>query len=947
MAHWIWISTHEERRNVFVLFRRSFEVKKDQKVVLKITASTRYRAFLNGHILGEGPIRGWPDHYFYDQYDLTASVQRGRNVLLVLVQYLGEGTMQWIPVSPGLLATIELHHGSRTEMIGTDQSWKVREATTYIRPTPRISIQQGFEEQFDAGRDIPESHDPDYDDSSWPQAVILSEHEIAADHLTPRPIPFLTAHRRHPVRLDSIQEVQPVRYVWSMNLKPMFNPKDRSAHFMHTCAYLYTRIYAPQSGPARLIRWHEPRSRVRLNGSDIPAKTLVEGYANPVVVHELKLLPGWNHLLVDFFQRSHLTRFVAALDTDLDIAISWKGELKGESPWALVGPFNCPESQQVELPHFPFHNVPTRGVIPQATSTVAQRIWKNGRPDGVGPAALVQPIPADLTAREDVSARVQADSVRTSVEPGLSAAPPTPDHPLIINPEKETRVVFDFGRETVGFFEIDLEAAAGTVVDMVGVEHRDPDGRLLWTEGVNNSLRYICRPGRQTFRGFNRQALRWMVLTLRHVSRPVKIYNLSVIENLYPRRRVGAFQCSDPMLETIWEVGAHTLACCSEDTYVDCPAYEQVFWVGDARNEALVDWVVNGDNRLWHRCLLLAAQSLERSPLIESHVPSAWPIVLPAWTMLWLRSCREYYLFTGDRKGTEMLWPFVLQTLNGLANHLNPDGLFEISAWNMFDWAEMDTPDRGVVTHQNCLLVLVLREIAELARWLGKHAEAQNCTTKAGALAQAINRYLYDEARQAYVDARHSDGRLSEVLSQQTQTMALVSQVAGGRRKRKAWQDILQPPEDYIKAGSPFFLFFLLEALMQEKMTLQILQHIRQNWGMMIEQGATTFWEMWSGSGSRPTRSHCHGWSAAPTYFLSTYVLGVQPLLPGFASVRIEPHAGDLAAARGRIPTPNGVIDLEWQQTASGDLVGQVKVPAPIRAEIRPPTPGSNIEIVR
>lgn len=37
----------------------------------------------------------------------------------------------------------------------------------------------------------------------------------------------------------------------------------------------------------------------------------------------------------------------------------------------------------------------------------------------------------------------------------------------------------------------------------------------------------------------------------------------------------------------------------------------------------------------------------------------------------------------------------------------------------MLDWAGMDTPVSGVVTHQNALLVRVLREMAQAAELLG------------------------------------------------------------------------------------------------------------------------------------------------------------------------------------------------------------------------------------
>ena len=114
----------------------------------------------------------------------------------------------------------------------------------------------------------------------------------------------------------------------------------------------------------------------------------------------------------------------------------------------------------------------------------------------------------------------------------------------------------------------------------------------------------------------------------------MRFRNVEVLYNSYPQARRGSFHSADALLNRIWEVGADTLRACAEDTYTDCPSYEQTLWVGDARNEALIDWVINGDPRLWYRCLELAGESLHRSPLVESNVPSGWQNIIPAWAFL-------------------------------------------------------------------------------------------------------------------------------------------------------------------------------------------------------------------------------------------------------------------------------------------------------------------------
>lgn len=192
---------------------------------------------------------------------------------------------------------------------------------------------------------------------------------------------------------------------------------------------------------------------------------------------------------------------------------------------------------------------------------------------------------------------------------------------------------------------------------------------------------------------------------------------------------------------------------------------------------------------------------------------------------------------------------------------------------------------------------------------------------------------------QAYSDCLRGD-QLSPVFSQQTQTAAYISGVASGDRATRCRDIMYNPPEGFVKAGSPFFEFFLLEAFQREGRQQEFLDTIRRDWGFMIDVGATSFWEMWSCRGGRLTRSHCHGWSAAPTFFLSSYVLGVMPVTPGFAEVVVEPHPGDLTWCRGTMPTPAGDIEVQWENEPDKPFALRIKAPESLKVDIKLPREG-------
>jgi hypothetical protein len=299
-----------------------------------------------------------------------------------------------------------------------------------------------------------------------------------------------------------------------------------------------------------------------------------------------------------------------------------------------------------------------------------------------------------------------------------------------------------------------------------------------------------------------------------------------------------------------------------------------------------------------------------------------------------MRSCREYLLFSGDFEGAHKLLPWIARNIAGIEAHLNSRDLFEIRAWNMFDWAAMDTPSSGVVTHNNCFAVHALRDVAQLAQWIKRPDLSEKWRDLAAKISDAINAHLWSDETDAFTDCARG-GVQSKVFSQQTQTVAVMSGVAADdspQRLERCRTLMHHPPEGFVHAGSPFFEFFLLEAYQSEGRDQEFLDTIRRDWGFMLDKGANTFWEMWSQPGARLTRSHCHGWSAAPTYFLSTHVLGIAPDENDPSVWVVAPHPADLTWCRGRFPTPHGTVEVQWEFV---DERLNVRIEAPPEMKIR------------
>ena len=67
-AQWIWLS----EESPMMLSRKSFELREPpRKAVLKITATSQYKLYINGQYIIKGPARSAPHHQSFDQLDIS------------------------------------------------------------------------------------------------------------------------------------------------------------------------------------------------------------------------------------------------------------------------------------------------------------------------------------------------------------------------------------------------------------------------------------------------------------------------------------------------------------------------------------------------------------------------------------------------------------------------------------------------------------------------------------------------------------------------------------------------------------------------------------------------------------------------------------------------------------------------------------------------------------
>ncbi len=414
----------------------------------------------------------------------------------------------------------------------------------------------------------------------------------------------------------------------------------------------------------------------------------------------------------------------------------------------------------------------------------------------------------------------------------------------------------------------------------------------------------------QVFSSLSFRTYRYLLLRITTKEEPITIEDIYGTATGYPFQMNAKLESEDPELNKILETGWRTARLCAMETYMDCPYYEQLQYIGDSRIQALVSFYNSGDERLLKNAMNEMDNSRRPEGITLSRHPSYTPQYIPTFSLWYIGMLHDYMMYGRDSLFVINKLAGERQILNYFKNYQGKDGsLKHVPFWMFTDWVETSgwvsgtspTGKDGSSSSIDLQLLWAYELAADLESRYGMPAYAVLYNKYANQLKETIKIKYWDVTRKLFADRSEKD-----LFSQHSNALAILTGVIDYSDAASLANKIIS--DTSLAPASIYFKFYLHSALIKAGMGNNYLSWLGL-WRENLKMGMTTWAEI---SDINNARSDCHAWGASPNIEFFRTILGIDSDAPGFNKVKIEPHLGSLKNIQGEIPHPQGKIGARY-----------------------------------
>ncbi|MDR0348815.1 MAG: glycoside hydrolase family 78 protein [Tannerella sp.] len=498
--------------------------------------------------------------------------------------------------------------------------------------------------------------------------------------------------------------------------------------------------------------------------------------------------------------------------------------------------------------------------------------------------------------------------------------------------------LIDIGKVITGWFELQLPGlSAGHEVTVAYTDDimRDRD----FKQGENDIYIASGKPSTVFCNKFNHHAFRYVKITnlpQKPEAGQIKAYRISG-----DYKQASAFECSDADLNAIHDMIHYTMNCLTFSGYmVDCPHLERAGYGGDGNSstQALQTmYDVSPTFLNW----LQAWQDVMREGGSLPHVapnPGAGGGG-PYWCGFIVQAPWKTYVNYNDSRLIERYYDAMKEwlgyvdkyTVNGLLKRW-PDTTYR--DWYLGDWLAPAGVDAGVQSSvdlvNNCFISDCLSTLQKMAVVLGRPEDAQQYADRKTKLNRLIHQTYYNAGEGIYATG-----------SQLDMCYPMLVGVAPDSIYDKIKAQMIRRTTDQYKGhiaaglvGVPILTDWSIRNKEIDFMYAMLKKNDYPGYLYMLNHGATTTWEYWSGERSRV--HNCY--NGIGSWFYQA-IGGIRPdeNNPGYRHVYIDPQIPrGVTWAKTSKETPYGTITVNWELKENRQIM-HVALPVGVQASVAVP----------
>ena len=558
-------------------------------------------------------------------------------------------------------------------------------------------------------------------------------------------------------------------------------------------------------------------------------------------------------------------------------------------------------------------------------------------------ALIPDPLPHMAYTSEDPGHMVRDQSVGTS-----SGSNNFPGMPRTIAPHAHVQLMLDRSSLTTAYPKLIFSGGKGAHVVLTYAEalydkkkHKGNRNEVGDRQaiGLMDDI-YPDGGAKRVFEPLWWRTWRYLAIDIDTQDEPLTLDGMEAHYTAYPFKVTAEFHSSDPELDKIWQIGWHTAQLDAHETYMDTPYYEQLQYSGDIRLQAMITYAMTGTDLLPRQAITALNDSRIPAGITASRYPEALPQYIPTFSLLWIGMLHDNYTYRPDTKFVQEILPGTRTVLDWFASYQHEDGVLgKLPWWSFIDWIETETK-RDFPSYdandESCLTTMqyigALQDAIDLETTLGSAEHVATDSARLERAKKGVVTQCWDASKQLFADNAAKD-----MYSEHTNMLAVLYDVAPKQEQQAIMKRVVarrvdgsdgtKPVGDPPLIGASFyFRYYLARALDHAGMADEYLKTLG-DWRGFLKMGFTT-WPEQPGD----TRSDSHAWTAHPTYDLLTLVAGVEPASPGFKTVRIAPHLGDLTSLEAAYPHELGLIHMKYTVNA-GTLHAELELPAGLTGE--------------